>query len=168
MNMIDAVKSVLTQYVGFSGRARRSEYWYWILATLLLGIVIGIIEGALGLGTDTSGPISSLINLALFLPGLAVAFRRLHDTGRSGWWIGGFYLGLIFFVIVLLVIGLSASEASENTSLTAGLGLFAIVGGLLALIYGIFLLVFFCQDSDKGPNKYGPNPKNEGNYEIFE
>ena len=83
MNMIDAVKSVLTQYVGFSGRARRSEYWYWILATFLLGVVVGIFELAIGLSSDGSGPIAQILRLALFLPGLAVGFRRLHDTGRS-------------------------------------------------------------------------------------
>lgn len=87
MNMIEAVKSVLSQYVGFKGRARRSEYWYWFLATILVAIAISILEYALGIGSDGSGPLSSIFSLLIFLPGLAVSFRRLHDTGRSGWWI---------------------------------------------------------------------------------
>ena len=101
MNMVEAVKSVLSQYVGFSGRARRSEFWYWQLATVLAGIVVGVIEFLLGLGSDASGPISTALSLAIFLPGLAVGFRRLHDTGRSGWWLGGLYLGLFFSGIVI-------------------------------------------------------------------
>ena len=168
MNMVDAVKSVLTQYIGFSGRARRSEYWYWVLATILAGVVVGIIEVILGVGSESSGPLSSLLNLAIFLPGMAVGFRRLHDTGRSGWWIGGFYIGLFVFAIIIGAL-LGASISTEvGTGLTESIGVIAIIFGIGALIYMIVLLVFFCSDSDVGPNKYGPNPKNEGNYDIFE
>ena len=170
MNMIEAVKSVLTQYVGFSGRARRSEYWYWILATILVGIVVAIIELALGLSSEGSGPISGLLNLAVFLPGLAVSFRRLHDTGRSGWWIGGFYLAALAFIIIFVGIALSASNGTvePNTTALASMGVIGIGFVIAVLVYAIVLLIFFCQDSDKGQNKYGPNPKNEGNYDVFE
>lgn len=168
MNMVDAVKSVLTQYVGFGGRARRSEYWYWVLATILAGIVIGVIELILGLGTEASGPLSTALNLALFLPGLAVTFRRLHDTGRSGWWIGGFYIGIFVFAIVIGIMFGASLSAGADGSAAAGMGVVAIIFGLGALIYAIALLVFLCSDSHVGPNKYGPNPKREGNYEIFE
>jgi len=169
MNMIDAVKSVLTQYFGFSGRARRSEYWYWTLATILASILVMIFEALLGLSYDGNGPISLVLSLAVFFPGLAVSFRRLHDTGRSGWWIGGFYLGIIAFAIVLGVMAVGmASVANEDTTAIASLGVFAIIGGLGIVIYAIALLVFFCQDSAEGPNKYGPNPKNIGNYDVFE
>lgn len=168
MNMIEAVKSVLTQYVGFSGRARRSEYWFWILATIIVGIIVAIIEAVMGIGTDASGPISNILNLAIFLPGLAVTFRRLHDTGRSGWWIGGFYLAIIVFG---LIIGLSFAGlygAGGDSSFGAGIGTMAIIGVLGVLIYSIVIIVFMCQDSQAGPNEYGPNPKNEGNYDVFE
>ena len=168
MNMVDAVKSVLTQYVGFSGRARRSEYWYWVLATILAGIVVGIVEIMLGVGSGSSGPLSSFLNLAVFLPGLAVAFRRLHDTGRSGWWIGGFYIGLLVFAIIIGVLFGASLSSEAGTAGAASMGVVAIIFGVGALIYMIALLVFFCGDSDVGPNKYGPNPKNEGNYDIFE
>lgn len=167
MNMIEAVKSVLTQYVGFSGRARRSEYWFWILATIIVGILVAILEAVLGIGTDASGPISNILNLAIFLPGLAVTFRRLHDTGRSGWWIGGFYLAIIVFA---LVIGLSFAglySGGGDSSFGGGIGILAIIGVLGVLIYSIMIIVFMCQDSHTGPNKYGPNPKNEGNYDVF-
>lgn len=168
MNMVDAVKSVLSQYVGFSGRARRSEYWYWTLATILAGILVGIIELVLGLGSDTSGPLSSVLNLALFLPGLAVTFRRLHDTGRSGWWIGGLYLGLLVFGVIIGIMFGTSLGAGADDSIGASMGVVAIIFGLGALIWAIVMLVFLCTDSETGPNKYGPNPKNEGNYDVFE
>lgn len=168
MNMVDAVKSVLSQYVGFSGRARRSEYWYWTLATILAAIAVQIVESILGIAIDGSGPLSTLLNLAIFLPGLAVTFRRVHDIGKSGWWVGGFYLTLIAFVIVVLAMaaGIIATSSDDNTAL-AGLGVFAIIFGLGIFIYAIVLLVFCCTDSAVGPNKYGPNPKHEGNYDVF-
>ena len=83
MNMIEAVQSCLKKYVGFSGRARRSEYWYWVLATIIIAVILAIVEGVLGLSNAGDGPLSNIFNLAIFLPGLAVSFRRLHDTGRS-------------------------------------------------------------------------------------
>jgi len=83
MNMLEAVQSVLKQYFGFSGRARRSEFWFWILASFLVAVLILVIEMSLGISTDGSGPISTVFFLATFFPDLAVTFRRLHDTGRS-------------------------------------------------------------------------------------
>ena len=169
MNMIDAVKSVLSQYFGFSGRARRSEYWFWVLATILVSIVVIIVEAILGLPYDGTGPISLVLSLAIFFPGLAVTFRRLHDTGRSGWWIGGFYLGVIIFGIIIGAMAVGAvASGSGDTAVMASLGVFAIIGGLAIIIYSIALLIFLCQDSHPGPNKYGPNPKNQGNYDVFE
>ncbi|MFY1696449.1 DUF805 domain-containing protein [Solwaraspora sp. WMMA2101] len=104
MSFTDAVRSVFTQYVGFSGRARRSEYWWFALFSLLVGIVTSILDTALGTNFEdsTNGVIGLLVSLALLLPSLAVAVRRLHDTDRSGWWI---LIGLIPIIgwIVLLV-----------------------------------------------------------------
>ena len=120
----------------------------------------------LGLSTEGDGPLSNLFNLAIFLPGLAVSFRRLHDTGRSGWWIGGFYLGLLIFgIIIALIIGVDyASGDFDNID---GFGFILIILILAVFAYAIMLLVFMCQDSHDGPNKYGPNPKNVGNFDIF-
>ena len=166
MNMIEAVQSCLKKYVGFSGRARRSEYWYWVLATIIIAVILAIIEAVLGLSTEGDGPLSNLFNLAIFLPGLAVSFRRLHDTGRSGWWIGGFYLGLLIFgIIIALIIGVD--YASGDFDSFYGFGFILIILILAVFAYAIMLLVFMCQDSHDGPNKYGPNPKNVGNFDIF-
>ncbi len=94
MDFVTAVKTGLGKYVTFDGRARRSEFWFFILFTILLSVVTSAIDAVTGIGI--LGPIASL---AVFLPGLAVSVRRLHDTGRSGWW----YL-LIFVPVVGLIV----------------------------------------------------------------
>jgi uncharacterized membrane protein YhaH (DUF805 family) len=117
MSFTAAVRSVLSQYVGFAGRARRSEYWWYVLFTVLVGIVASILDMAFG--TDFDGSVTSsglfglIANLALLLPSLAVGVRRLHDTDRSGWWL---LIGLIPFIglIVLLVFFVQDGTPAEN------------------------------------------------------
>ena len=117
MSFTQAVRSVLTQYVGFSGRARRSEFWWWFLFTVLVGIAARILDQAsgttVGEGFGQTGIIASLVSLALLLPNLAVSVRRLHDTGRSGWWI---LIGLVPVVgfIVLIVFYVQDSTPGPN------------------------------------------------------
>jgi uncharacterized membrane protein YhaH (DUF805 family) len=89
-----AVTTVLTQkYADFSGRARRSEYWWFYLFVVIVDIVMGIIDGVIG--TRIPG---TLVGLALVVPIIAVGVRRLHDTGRSGW------LYLIAFTIIGILV----------------------------------------------------------------
>ncbi len=99
----NAIRSVLSQYVGFSGRASRSEYWIWWGFLVVLFVAIG----ATALLFDSTGYIvATVVMLAIFLPNLAVTVRRLHDTGRSGWWLLLVFIpfigGLILFVFMLL------------------------------------------------------------------
>ena len=109
MNFTVAVKTVLGKYIDFSGRASRSEYWYWILAVVALAIVLTVIEGALlapALGfeayaPEAGQPLRMLMGLAIFLPTLAVSIRRLHDIGRSGWWLLIQFVPLIGGLILL-------------------------------------------------------------------
>ena len=76
--------TVMTQkYADFAGRARRREYWMFFLVYFVLTLVVGVVEGFLGIG----GYATALVALAHLLPSLAVTVRRLHDGGRSGWWI---------------------------------------------------------------------------------
>ena len=105
----------LKKYAVFSGRARRKEYWMFIL---FAGIAYLALLG-IGYAIDMVW-IGIIFYLAILLPALGVAVRRLHDTGRSGWWI---------------------------------------LFGLVPLVGGITLLVFYCLDGDQGENKYGHNPK---------
>ena len=84
MGFGEAVRTCFSKYVTFSGRARRPEYWYWVLFGVLVAIVAGILDAVI-FGAN-SGVFSGLSSLALLLPNLAVTVRRLHDTDRSGWW----------------------------------------------------------------------------------
>jgi uncharacterized membrane protein YhaH (DUF805 family) len=106
MSFAAAVRSVFSQYAGFGGRARRSEYWWFFLFSILVGVVTSILDIALGTdfeGSVTSSGLFSLIaNLALLLPSLAVAVRRLHDTDRSGWWILIALIPLIGAIVLLV------------------------------------------------------------------
>lgn len=96
MTLPDAVKSCLEKYVTFSGRARRSEYWYWILFTFLAQIILSIVDGILGMQLFVT-----LFVLATLLPGLAAGVRRLHDLDKSGWFL---LLALIPFVGAIILI----------------------------------------------------------------
>lgn len=113
MSFGQAVRTVFSKYATFSGRARRSEYWWWYLFVTLVFVAAGILDAATGLNYgDASyggGWLSSIAGLALLLPNLAVGVRRLHDTGRTGWWL---LIGLIPFigVIVLLYFFILDSE----------------------------------------------------------
>ena len=83
MAFVQAVQAGLRNYVQFQGRARRSEFWWWVLFQIGALIVAEILDSALG----HIGLLYALVALGLFLPGLAIQIRRLHDTGRSGWWL---------------------------------------------------------------------------------
>ena len=78
----------LRNYAKFDGRAARPEYWYFILMTLLVFIILAVFDGILGtFSSDTGmGVLSGIFLIAITIPSLAVGARRLHDTGRSGWW----------------------------------------------------------------------------------
>ena len=93
----DAVKICLSKYVDFTGRAVRSEYWYFTLFSFLASLVMVIIEGFIGM----RGILSTLMNLALILPHLAVGVRRLHDTDRSGWWFLIMFVPLVGIIVLL-------------------------------------------------------------------
>ncbi|MEO6135927.1 MAG: DUF805 domain-containing protein [Ginsengibacter sp.] len=131
--------SVLKNYATFTGRARRSEYWYFVLFSMIATIVAAIIDRMLGTtfsmaigGESVSlgyGYVYLFYSLAVFLPGLAVTVRRLHDTNKSGW----------YFLIILI-----------------------------PLAGAIWLLVLLCTDSTFGINKYGPNPKGIGNIDEID
>jgi uncharacterized membrane protein YhaH (DUF805 family) len=121
MNMITAVKTVLGKYATFEGRAARPEYWWWILAMVILFTILGVVDGALiaplmgfePFQKEAGQPLSLLVSLGLLLPNLALAVRRLHDTDRSGWWL---LIGLIPIVgsLVLLVFYLLPGTQGQN------------------------------------------------------
>ena len=85
MTFVDAIKAGFKNFVNFKGTASRSEFWYWVLFTTLVGLVLDQVDQISGLGGDTGMGLSSIASLVLFLPNLSVTFRRLHDAGFSGW-----------------------------------------------------------------------------------
>lgn len=95
---------VLKNYVGFSGRARRKEYWMFTLFNLIAFVIAMVLDNMLGLNFEGIGygPIYSLYALAVFLPGVAVSIRRLHDTDRSGWWLLLAFIPLIGAIILII------------------------------------------------------------------
>ena len=121
MNFQSAIKSVLSKYATFSGRASRGEYWWWVLALVLLNIALQIVDGAVvtpllgfeAFDDDAGNPLGMLGALLLLLPNLAVSVRRLHDTDKSGWWI---LLGIIPVVgtLVLLFFFVQSGNDGEN------------------------------------------------------
>ena len=112
MTFVEAVKSVFTKYATFSGRARRSEYWYFFLFNCIVSALIGAIGAAIG-GESTASSLSSIWSLAVFIPTLAVSWRRLHDIGKAG---GFWFLNFIPLVgqIILLVWFCKDSQPEDN------------------------------------------------------
>ena len=93
----------LKNYVTFSGRAQRAEYWYFVLFNLLVGVALSLVDMLLGTydsGTG-NGLLAGIYTLAVFLPGLAVTIRRLHDIDRRGWWVLIIFVPLIGILVLL-------------------------------------------------------------------
>ncbi|MBN8551971.1 MAG: DUF805 domain-containing protein [Caulobacterales bacterium] len=100
----------LQKYAQFTGRSGRAEFWWYCLALLILNLVVQTVDQMISGGP---GILTGLVSLALFIPGLAVAFRRLHDTDRSAWWLLISFVPLIGF-IVLIVFWASAGTPGPN------------------------------------------------------
>jgi uncharacterized membrane protein YhaH (DUF805 family) len=101
--------AVLKNYAGFSGRARRTEYWMFFLFNVIIDIVLNVIT----LAIQQVSILGTIYGLAVLIPGLAVGVRRLHDTGRSGWWL---LIGLVPLIgaIVLIVFMATDGEPGDN------------------------------------------------------
>lgn len=121
----------LRQYADFGGRARRTEFWMFVLVNLIISVVLGIVDTVTGtanayaMGGAASfspGVLGSIYGLAVLIPSIAVTVRRLHDTDRSGWWI---------LIQLIPVVGT------------------------------IVMLVFVCLEGTRGPNRFGADPKLE-------
>jgi uncharacterized membrane protein YhaH (DUF805 family) len=108
-SLVNWYLEVLKKYAVFNGRARRKEYWMFLLFNIIIGLVLGGIAWLAG-GPDVLG---SIYGLVVLIPGIAVSVRRLHDTDRSGWWL---LIGLIPLIgtIVLLVFMAQDSQPGTN------------------------------------------------------
>jgi len=158
----------LSNYVNFSGRARRSEFWLFFLYNIIFSLAAGIFDTTLGydsihpieyLGLTYKfsfsfyGPISLAYGIAVALPALSLLVRRMHDVGKSGWF--------PFIITIGPPIGGGLIAQSFNWIFNHSIG-FSILGPLVigtSLISVIWFYVLLCTDGTIGENKYGPDPK---------
>ena len=176
--MIAAYTQVLQKYIAFAGRAPRSEFWWFMLVQGIIGVVASVLSGVV---SDSIGLLWTLYFLVTVIPSIAVSIRRLHDTGRSAWWLamgavpatfaiilvmGGIYLlalgCLVGFLVGFIEVFTGGSDAAEFWGL-CWLGYLSVVFGLLLIIpssiLAIVLVVLLALPSDTGGNKYGPQPR---------
>ena len=115
MKMKEAIISVLTNWNNFSGRACRSEYWYFSLAAVLVQLIISIIETATGMVVESTemGILSIIFTLLILVPSISVTSRRLQDRGLSGWW-QLLYLTIIGIPVIVVLNMLPAKEDENN------------------------------------------------------
>ncbi|MBQ6166427.1 MAG: DUF805 domain-containing protein [Muribaculaceae bacterium] len=155
----EAVGTCFRKFIDFKGRARRSEFWWFMLFVLLVALLCSFLDGFLSvfqgvfLGPVVGFSFIGLVEaLVLFFPAIAVTFRRLHDTGRSGWWIGG-----VFILVAIGLIGMyfiKTYKLGETAAFSMWLPII-----LAIFIIHIIVLISCVSDSHPGENKYGPSPK---------
>ncbi len=152
----------LQRYAQFSGRAPRAEYWWFYLATIVVGVVAGVIDAVLG--DFDAGWVGGIVNLLLLVPTIAVTVRRLHDTNRSGWWLVIGIIVIIGFVAVAVASGMASP--GEATAAFTPLMIAAVVA---TIVVAITLLVFMVLPGNEGPNRYGADPYQPDDHleEIF-
>jgi uncharacterized membrane protein YhaH (DUF805 family) len=113
MDFGQAIASGFRGYARFSGRSSRSEYWFWVLFVVIVGGIAAVLDAFLFPGSVYVGLIRLVWTLAVFLPGIAVSVRRLHDINKSGWW---YLLILIPLVgwIILIVWACRSGDEGDN------------------------------------------------------
>lgn len=186
MGFKEAVDTCFAKYAVFKGRARRSEYWWFslfilLVTAVLLGpvAVLAYLEESGVINTDTGlwsagfaisaimAIIGALFLLAMIIPSIAVEVRRLHDIGRSGWWVfWSFAVSFLAAIVPFFLFDFKvALEMDEIDMFTKAFDMALLPGLLLGVtklcnwILEIVLFVFTLLNSHKGENKYGPSPK---------
>ena len=167
MGFVEAVKAFIFKYVSFSGRAPRSEYWWFVLFVVLVSILIAILDTII-FGVDpTTGESIQIFNpifqLAMFLPMLAAGWRRLHDTGRPGWYLllpmSFSFLSMVMLFAGVAVFAVLETGAQNPEQLRGPAALFGATGLIvfyvLQLILSILMILWLSRPSQEGPNAYG-------------
>ena len=112
MGFGDAVRNALmNNYVNFNGRASRSEYWWFVLFTIIVNFIATAFPSDI-----TPNPTSIIVSLAIFLPSLGVIVRRLHDLGKSGWWILLAIIPIVNFIGIFVILVFMVMEGEEHTN----------------------------------------------------
>ena len=156
MGFVGAVRTCLRKYVVFSGRARRPEYWWFMLFAALASMAASLIDTALGAIGVLGGPVSLVVGLALLPPTYAAAWRRLHDVGRSGWFILAPQAASI--LSAFLVLAMSASMEWQTGATPAIFQVLAALSGLATLTLVVVVFVWLRSPSQPGENRFGPEP----------
>jgi len=157
LSPIGYIQKCLRLYANGKGRARRSEYWWWVLFMVGVSFVTAVIDASFGLNPYTGQPnsqvISTLAGLGLLAPGVAVTARRFHDVGLSGWFVAVFFL--VYLVAgAMFGAGMASGMGTGGDSLTG-------LAAVLFLAAGAAQLVIALIPSRAGENQYGPNPKGQ-------
>lgn len=148
------VECITKKYATFKGRARRKEYWSFVLFNMIFGMIFGFVLGVteFSIGSKLVSQIGQVIwTLIFLLPSYAVSVRRLHDIGYSGWWC---FMPLCTFLLCILVLGCMYTIGLDT-------GLLITIGvsfTILMIVLAIFLFVLTLRMSDLKENKYGPVP----------
>ena len=143
----------LKKYADFSGRAPRAEYWWFALVFGILGFGFDFLDEAIsGPVVGIYGPMGLAFTLATFVPGVAVAVRRLHDIGRSGWWVPLLNAWSYSFLVV------GFSETTLNKLTQAPNPAIALVFVVVMVVCAVTMLVFAVTRGTEGDNDYGPDP----------
>ena len=156
----------------FGGRSRRSAYWWFALFTSLGGVAFGIVDEYVNVpGLEGWSVFFLLFCAVVVLPDLSLGMRRLHDSGRRGWpyvvWIFVSY-GSILLPEPNYEYDISEAESVEFWNLMGYDFMYSIITGLIFFTIMILMIFLLTRDSQSGSNMYGPNLKNEGNYDVFE
>jgi uncharacterized membrane protein YhaH (DUF805 family) len=149
MNTTQAVKSGFVKYVNFRDRACRSEFWRWTLFVSIVGRASASLDRALNWH---GWALSDLVTLVTLVPSVAVAFRRLHDINRSGWWALVFWVPWIGSSVWVDTIG------ADGINGTGWVRWSSVVISISFLIGIIFFIVVGCIKGTDGPNRFGPDP----------
>ena len=146
MTFTESIKTVVfKKYATFKGRASRSEYWWYSLFASLISLLGAVIASTL-YGDPSELTLFDIVWLLIFLPGLAVGIRRLHDVNKSGWWLLYPWLGLILVPIASLF---------DDTSLMDSMVVISFSLMTLGYLYVLYLAI---KKSDSGENQHWKNP----------
>jgi len=163
MNFQEAIITCFKKYFTFSGRARRSEYWWFILFSIIIGILLHVVEefsipdvdGDMYFSISYVIIFSLVIDILLIPPFFAVAFRRLHDIGKSGWWI--LLIGIIPIFIFLIFFTFMTMYAYTKDIMDDSL-IMVKIGFIFPVIGWVILIYWLTRPSAEGENKFGVNP----------
>ena len=165
MSFTGAIAQCLRKYVGFSGRATRAEYWWWTLATTFIIVVFGLLAPFLSGAAGILSIAAVLFALATFLPTLAVTMRRLHDIGKSGWWILAWIIigsvsGIILLSGAVLAFGLALLSDLLGDDRLVAIGFVVLIIGLVPYAGTLlWMIAWLARQGDAGSNCHGPYPR---------